>query len=131
MNIIIRNKGFTLIEMICTVAIITILSSIAIPVSLDQIRKVTDRRYLIEGKLIENAIEIYNVETPGNKIKQGDSLSSIKVKLTGSTKKYIIDWPTKIRVIEGSEEVNVESDKLDSYTIENLSLYTRKQEGKL
>lgn len=123
-----KTKGFTLIEIIVVVSILVILSSIAIPATLSQMRKSTDRKYYIEAKLIESAVEIYNSERTGNIIGDFEQLLSVKGKLTTGGKKYITSWPSKLKVIVNGEETEVNNNSLNSYRIDQLLGYISKKE---
>ncbi|MEF9933805.1 MAG: type II secretion system protein [Clostridium sp.] len=126
-----KNKGFTLIEVICTVAIIGIITSIAMPISLRYINESKEKRYLVEGKLIESSVDMYNFENPNSQIRRSDSLESIKQKLSTIGGRYLQSWPKNISVLYEGECIKAEENNLSRYTYEDLLKYSRKIEDKI
>ncbi|MEG2540054.1 MAG: type II secretion system protein [Clostridium sp.] len=126
-----KNKGFTLIEVICTVAIIGIITSIAMPISLRYINESKEKRYLVEGKLIESSVDMYNFENPNSQIRRSDSLESIKQKISTIGGRYLQSWPKNIFVLYEGECIKAEENNLSRYTYEDLLKYSRKIEDKI
>ncbi|WP_161797120.1 prepilin-type N-terminal cleavage/methylation domain-containing protein [Clostridium cylindrosporum] len=122
------KKGFTLIEMIIVVSIILILSSVAIPVTIGQITKSKERKYLIEAKIIESAVEMYNSEMIDNKIIKAEDLESIRLKLTSGTRKYLSSWPSNLVVLKDNKEIEIQGQELSAYNLNNLFNYIIKKE---
>ena len=124
-----KLKGFTLIEMIIVVSIISIISGIAIPLTLSQIKKAEDKKFYIEAKIIESAINSYELDH-SKKIKDGESIRDIKEKLTSRDKKYVNTWPSKIKCSHNGEEVEVTKENIDQYKVYNLLEYIKEKDLK-
>lgn len=124
-----RVKGFTLIEVIVVVSIILTLLSIVMPSTILQMRKSIERKYFTEGKIIESAIEIYNLESINKKILKYENLYSVRNKLTNSSKKYISSWPSKLKCSINGVEMEISDDSLDEYTLDSLLKYISEKEG--
>lgn len=124
-----KDKGFTLIEVIVVVSIILIITSVAIPVTLGHLRKSTERKYVIEGKIIESAVEMYNLEVSSNKIKDKENLLSVKGKLENGERKYITSWPNTLKGKMENDEVEISLSDLDSYKLEDIINYVKEKES--
>lgn len=122
-----KLKGFTLIEVTIVISIISIISGIAIPLTLKQIKKAEDKKFYIEAKIIESAISSYNLDyTKG--IKNTESIKDIKVKLSFGTKKYINKWPSKIKCKYKDEEIEVTKENSDMYKVQDLLEYIEEKD---
>ena len=124
-----RLKGFTLIEIIIVISIISIISGIAIPLTLNQIKKAEDKKFYIEAKIIESAINSYNLDH-AKEIKVSESIRDIKEKLTSGAKKYINTWPSKIKCNHNGEEIEVTKENINEYKVYNLLEYIKEKDLK-
>lgn len=126
-----KKRGFSLVEMVVVVSIICVIVSMVIPVTIGQLRKSTERKFLIEGKVLESAVEIYNTEKITNKINLTDNLLTIKEKLVNGNRKYINSWPEKLKGNINGEEREIDSSELINYKLTDVLNYINDKEKNL
>lgn len=125
-----RKRGFTLIEMIIVISIMLIIMGIAIPVTIGQINKAYERKYLVEAKVIENAVEMYNLEQNKSLIWKSDDLEKVRYNLIDERKKYITSWPPKLMIIENGVKITISEENLKEHRLNSIFKFINESEKK-
>ena len=123
-----KKAGFTLIEVVAGLAIISILSIIFAPKVGNFIGKANKTRALDEVRQVVLAVEDYSIES-GNKVDENENFASIKKKLNGIEKdKKVIDvktiksidenmkYSTMLELINGKKNFTLKDGKIQITT---------------
>ena len=94
------KKGFSLVELLCVIAILAILVLIAMPSVMDMYNQAKMHSFLNEAKVLyKEAVVIYVAEKKkGNKLSEFNSNDPYDSYLTESNLKYCVELDTKGRV---------------------------------
>lgn len=61
-----KNHGFTLLELVISIAILVVLAGVLVPVVMDVYRTVQEKSYIIEAESMFNAMNLYVIDVNKN-----------------------------------------------------------------
>lgn len=113
-----KNKGFTLVEIIVVLAIISILSLMVVPNMKAYTRKKGIIQVETQCKIVRNAVNLYNSENIKDMIKKDDDIINVLEKLNNTT---ILSEENKINI---ENHINLdEGHNIKFSAIEDIALY--------
>lgn len=116
-----KLKGFTIIELVAVIAIILIIASMIVPRITSYTQSANSTKYLVDAKVIAQAVELYNTEKVSDKIEASTPLISMKSKLIPSAgKKYLNTWPSELKVKVGNVYEIAKTVSTEAFEYEDL-----------